>query len=292
MQGHVLTLHSGASPLTAKAVGDCALTGVHGKFVKCHLLPRALTLPRPGGRRFPQLGEGLRPTKRLDSWYDSQLVTAEGEAVLAELDAFGIAALRKHKLLWQSWGPMVSFEGADYLPFPAEPHGMRLIDFERPQMLRRFLLSLLWRAAATSRFEFKEVAVKASDLRRLRSATLGKWTPPESFFPATLVQLTSAGPPHNLAPIKQMKRIPTLPGAKGGEVPIFRFYLDGLIVHFHLNPTAERVDGMQPFLIGKERQSVVSTVRYEASWQLENLDTIVEWTRRKFPAELAKSGGA
>lgn len=88
------------------------------KFVKSHLIPRALTPPRVDGIAFPQLGGRRRPLRRFDSWYDLQLVSQEGEAILADLDAYAIDELRRLKLVWQSFGPMLSLSTSDHMLLP------------------------------------------------------------------------------------------------------------------------------------------------------------------------------
>jgi hypothetical protein len=68
------------------AYGVCKLTGKSGKFVKSHLLPKALTRPGVAGEYFISGGQGCRPKKRWTSWYDQELVIKKGEDILANYD--------------------------------------------------------------------------------------------------------------------------------------------------------------------------------------------------------------
>lgn len=275
----------------SKAVGTCALTGETGQFIKCHLMPRALTRPRPGGEAFPQIGNDQRPVKRRDSWYDNMLVIQAGEDILTSHDTFGIAELRREKLVWQSWGPMVELSTSDFSVFPAEPYGLRLVRFSDPLRLRRFLLSLLWRAAATELVEFGEVQLRSSDLRRLRSAVRDHKDMPTDFFPATLLQLSSRGFDHNMAPLAQTKQGARTKGFKSRDQKMIRFYFDGLVVHFHLDPQPKDIDGMYPCLIGENAATTVVTVRTHASWEWQNLLYSIEDSERFHPGMLNRTGG-
>jgi hypothetical protein len=96
--------------MPSRKAGICKLTGVEGSFVKSHLLPNALTRQSIPGGPFIQGGDGEAPERRWTSWYDTALVTEEGEAVLSELDNWAIAQLRSHRLVWSGWGPMRAFD--------------------------------------------------------------------------------------------------------------------------------------------------------------------------------------
>jgi hypothetical protein len=84
--------------------GVCKLTGIHGKYVKSHIIPLALTRPSIKGNSFIQIGYKQRPKTRWSSWYDPTLVTKDGEKYLADLDTWAIKELRSNKLVWSGWG--------------------------------------------------------------------------------------------------------------------------------------------------------------------------------------------
>lgn len=122
----------------------CELTGSEGKFVRAHIIPSALTPPEVKGAALRQAGLGRPAVKRWSSWYDPKLVTAEGEAVLRDLDTWAIEELRKHKLTWSSWGDETELRAPDHrLVLHDEGWLFREITVSDPNRLRVFFLSLL-----------------------------------------------------------------------------------------------------------------------------------------------------
>ncbi|TJU82967.1 MAG: hypothetical protein E5Y15_14890 [Mesorhizobium sp.] len=78
---------------------------------------------------------------------------------------------------------------------------------------------------------------------------------------------------HNHAPLAFTKTIPSFePGKPHLEQPVFRFFLDGLIVHFS-RLSVEQNDAMDlgPLQVGNTDSITISTVPFEASAQAENL---------------------
>ena len=255
--------------------GTCKLTGETGKFVKSHLLPKALTRPIKPGLPLIQSGSGAPAVIRRDSWYDRSLVTADGEAILAEFDDWAIKFLRKSKLIWSGWGPRQSLKGL-YTQFAGTPNGIRIVETEQPEMLRLFFLSLLWRAAATKRPEFSEVNLSDTDLAKLQHMLIESSAEPQDFFPISLIQLSTRGVPHNMSPIHQIKEIPNFENDQVIELSIFRFYLDGLIIHFDFEVLPN--GGNDPnnlMIIGENNKLQISTVEYENSFQRDNLRLVV-----------------
>lgn len=252
--------------------GVCALTGEHGKFIASHLIPRALTRPSAPGRPLIQLGSGKQPIQRWDSWYDSGLVTIAGENILTDLDTWAIQELRAHKLIWSGWGNAQTLEGR-FTKIGDSHMGIRRTSGLDTKRLRLFFLSLLWRAAATSRPEFSEVQVSGADLETLREMVATGNPNPSSFYRIHLTQLSTRGPAQNLVPIAQFKEIRSLiPGWKHRLEKIFRFYFDGLVAHIHLPETESIwVEDEGPLVLGAEQDIVLSTVTYQGSFQAENL---------------------
>jgi hypothetical protein len=252
--------------------GVCKLTGEQGKFVNAHLLPKALT--KAGGLGVPmtQSGRGMRPETRHSSWYDNQLVTAKGEKVLADLDDWAIKELRRLRLVWSGWGPMVGL--SDVRKVPNTPWGWRTIEGGDWRRLRLFFLSLLWRAAASQRFEFNEVEVSADDLERLRIMVLNGDPDPVDYFQIQLVQLSTRGIEHNHTPLADTKRI----GEEmddGYDIPFFRFYFDGLIAHFDRREIAEiQKRPLAELALGAGDPLTVTTVTFEESFQRKNFDAM------------------
>lgn len=243
-------------------MGVCLLTGKEGKYVKSHIIPKSLTRPSKPGNKFIQPAQNptkKRYIKRADSWYDKSIVIREGEDYLSDIDSYAIDELRAQGLLWSS----------DKIREPATDsvNELTVVSFNEPVKIRKFFLSLLWRAAVSSLSEFKDIILSEKQTELLRKIIVGEVEDDLSLFPTTLIQLTKAGPAHNLTPIKQ--RV----GADGREV--YRFYMNGLIAHIHLhNPNMavlmNPVPYDHPMFVGTER-TIIIQVETEHSFQLNNL---------------------
>jgi len=268
------------------AEGTCKLTRSKGKFVRAHLIPKALTRPEEPGLSFKQFGQDGRLTRRWDSWYDSQLVTERGEEILAELDSWAIEALRKHRLIWSGWGPAQKLAVNDHFEYPGG--GVRRIQVIDGKRLRLFCLSLLWRAAATDRLEFEEVVLKPAELENLRLMVCQGETEPVSFYPAALVQLSTLGDKHNQSPIVSTKLIPSVGVHAQRNIPIFRFYFEGLVIHIHRHASDDGyTESMGPTMVGGDDTTLfVTTVPYETSWERDNLlrHQVGAWLNERSPA--------
>jgi hypothetical protein len=204
-------------------------------------------------------------------------VTDEGEKILSDYDNWAIATLRKYKLVWSGWGPMLAL--TDATSIPGTPWGFRKIEFEdsdESKQLRLFLLSILWRAAATERREFSEVQLPLEHLENLRTMILNGNPEPLDFYPASLTQLSTLGIRHNHTPIAFTKQIPALGGEAGWKEPVFRFFLDGLIIHYsRLSIEENSAKDMGPLRVGGTKTLIVNTVRYEESAQAQNLGIVI-----------------
>ena len=146
--------------------GICALTEEEGECIEAHLIPKVLTRPSHPGKPLLQHGSGKKPNISWDSWYD-KLVTIQGEHILTEFDTWAIRQLRAQKLVWSGWGNTQTL-AEHYSPLPGSPWGVKRISGLNSHRLRLFFLSLLWRAAATFRYEFAEVELSTVDLETLR----------------------------------------------------------------------------------------------------------------------------
>lgn len=252
--------------------GYCKLTHRPGPFVKSHLIPEALTRPTVAGSPLVQYGEGRRPGQRWTSWYDAELVTREGEDVLSALDTWAIAALRERRLVWSGWGEALAL-GEDHEVLNGS-FGAREIDGIDTDRLRLFFLSLLWRCAASSREEVASITLPPDDLERLRRTVLGLEVPTQDFYPVQLTQLSTRGVMHNQTPYPDMRFLPDVddPSAPGMDVPIYRFYMDGLIAHVHRArlPLA-RLARLGNLVLGGHPSVLVPTVTFEDSLQAREM---------------------
>ncbi|WP_420476522.1 hypothetical protein [Noviherbaspirillum sp. ST9] len=253
-------------------IGICKLTQGSGTFVESHLIPKALTKPAQKGVPFFQLRADGPPIKRWNSWYDTELVTRAGEDILAEFDTWAINELRKHRLIWSSWGKDRSL-GSHHRPIKETPWGIRKLDGIDSKKLRLFFLTLLWRAAATNLPEFSDVRLPQEDLERLRLMICNRIVEPVSFYPVQLTQLSTIGIIHNHAPICELKAIrspaPDMPDRK---MLVYRFYFDGLIAHIHAHSSDDGFTSeLGNLIVGMENSLLVPTQTYENSYQSNRL---------------------
>lgn len=256
--------------------GFCKLTGKPGAFVKSHLIPEALSRPSQRGAPLIQLGAGQRPSQRWSSWYDAALVTRAGEDVLSDLDTWAIATLREYRLVWSGWGDEDDL--GDLNHNICGDLGIREVELDTKR-LRLFFLSILWRAAASERTEFREVSLSPDDLATLRDAILGKFDPDEDFYPVTLTQISTRGLVHNQAPQVVIKHIPNFDDPEASPYPLrsIRFYFDGLIAHFAAErPLPGGLGNLGKVAIGAAPTVVLSTVSFDGSKQWRDARSVLD----------------
>lgn len=249
-------------------IGRCKLTGATGRLVKAHIIPEALTRPTIAGQPFIQAGQRDRPIRRWTSWYDPNLVTSEGEALLAEYDNWGIAELRRLGLIWSANANDVAKQ-SDWNKIGQAGHGIRIMPYQNGDKLRLFLLSILWRAAASQLPEFRQIRLPTRQIAKLGDMLISKKSSPYYIFPATIIQLNGDGPRHNFTPLAGKKR---LASTENRFVRIFRFYLDGIAVHFHRDINIPQWRSMGDLCIQNGNQLSVITVPFEISLQNEILE--------------------
>lgn len=256
-------LAHGHPPMTE---GICKLTGQKGKFVKSHIIPAALTTTPDGTSPLIHAGRGRRPIKRWDSSYDRQLVTHAGESILEQYDDWAIKELRRHKLVWSSWGPMQKLSTGDFKALDSG-WGYRAISDIDQKRLRIFFLSPLWRAAATELVEFSDVKLDDCDLDRLRTMVQTGTAEPIEFYPVTLIQLSTRGFEHNYTATVEVKTNPGFGEVPDRTIPHIRFYFDGLVAHIH----RERSGQLDESIVGAHPKLTVCTVTFEESRHLRYL---------------------
>ncbi len=247
----------------ADRYGKCALTGNHGKLVKSHLLPRALMEFGPSNVPIVLLrGDAARPIKRWTSWYDSRLVTRAGEDILARQDNWAVDFLRHHRLVWSSWGD----EGSPPLDDDYGPFGIRAINEVPVERLRMFVISLLWRAAASNLPEFASIQIPAEHLENLRVALVTGVLPNESFYPSTFTQFSTKGQDHIWAPEALIMPWFDDRGTQIGQIPIFRLFLNGLNILIRRSADYAEWTG-KGLGVNDNGQLIIQTFKFENSRQ-------------------------
>ncbi|MGH6963808.1 MAG: hypothetical protein ACREE0_04960 [Phenylobacterium sp.] len=229
----------------------------------------------------------------MTSWYDQNIVTAAGEAILGRYDDWAIKLLRRQQLVWSGWqgnklkGQVAIDRKSGW--------GYRLLVHEDWATLRLFLLSLLWRAAVSKMPEFQEVVLPREDLDQIGAILVAGSLGPPELYPATLIQLSTKGPRHNHTPITGVKELAPSGPRLGRSMRFFRFYFDGLIVHFERDVrTAGELNSLGRMVVGSDPTLGVLARPYEGSFQAETLasvmaDTWIDWPHMR-PQILAAMG--
>jgi hypothetical protein len=237
-----------------------------------------------------QAGMGTRPGRRWDSWYDKELTIRKGEDILADLDDWAITELRKHELVWSGFRSAGLLTNMPEL-MPGTVTGIREITGINPGRLRLFFLSLLWRAAATMRPEFSEVTLPQNDLEQLRVMLLAGDPGPLDFYPIQVIQLYTLGEVHNRTPIATTKTNPPYDNNPERQIPIFRFYFDGLVAHVHRYASDDGYTASQGALnVGHGNKLVVVAIPYESSSEHDTLFEIQRQAAATWPEVLEKLG--
>jgi hypothetical protein len=214
-------------------------------------------------------GAGFK--RRWSSWYDSTIVTRDGEDILRDIDDRAIKELRHQKLVWSGWtlGPPVFSKMALFLP----DHGIGILKDVDQLCIARFFLSIAWRACMSNLQEFENFVLDEATEANMRMAVLGDIEKLTS-FPVSLTQLSTRGEVHNLTPYLELKEIPAVGDLPTQKVAVARIYFDGLIGHVHLNGEYDRSETDISSFLGDGNRLLVSAVTYEASFQYENLITL------------------
>jgi hypothetical protein len=207
---------------------------------------------------------------------------------LARLDNWAIPELRKHKLVWSGWGPLQSLpHGHDHDPIGTTGFGLRKVSGLDANRLRLFFLSLLWRAAASTHYGFTEITLPPPELEKLGEMLLANDPGSPTYFPIHLTQISTMGPAQNLAPFARTKTIPGMGDVQEHTRPYFRFYVEGLVAHIHLDAEYES-DKLGPLVLGLNDFITITTVTYEVSFQRKNLMRLVTEAHMKWPDLMAK----
>lgn len=257
--------------MNVKRQGICALTGVEGKFVKSHILPQALTRPSVSGAPLLQSSKGKGFKRRWSSWYDAQLVTAEGEDLLSRLDDRAIKIMRRYHLVWESW---VVFKPYFEVLSPALPnHSYRKVSLseEESRSLHHFFISIAWRVSASRLHDLSEVKLPIDVEEDFRIAVIDPKSGDWRKYPVSLTQLTTKGEKHNHSPYLTSKVIPAYENRSAQEVPFMRVFLDGLIAHVHYKGCIDERAVQEPLFLCGASHLMVPGITYEASAQYENM---------------------
>lgn len=252
--------------------------------MRSHILPRFIADKALDKVARFQFGQDARPKLAYNSWYDPELTTETGEIRLRNIDTAAAKIFRKLGLSWRHF-PLT--DQASRTSF-GEFEIIKITDVDT-KTLRMFLLSLLWRAAASTRFEFAEIFLETEALERLRRIVNGEIQPDDSDFPAVLVLLTTRGEHQIHGPLAQtlsMSEANKAAGTDLPDIPIFRFFLDGLVVHMGRRPhDNELLGGWSDRVVGQSDNLTLIGRSYEGSSQQVNLAHLQMELEATYPEE-------
>lgn len=263
-----------------KHSGICKLTLSFGPFVDSHIIPLALTRLSRTGEKYVEAGIGLGLKRRSNSWYDRTLVTRQGEDILADIDSQAIKELRAHRLVWSGWQAEQHLQSDDIHYIDGTPI-YRLIKFEQSEVLRIFFLSLLWRAAASTRPEFEAIILQDSALEDLRNRILNQEAGSAKDFPIQLFQIISRGVEHNRVPLLERKPVIDINGSTYEDVTYVRFYFDGLVAHIHIPNGQKFCPHYLMTFLGCQDDSIVFIHEYDDSRASANIKEMASVVRQE-----------
>lgn len=256
--------------------GVCGLTGEYGKYVKSHILPRALTRLSKDGQKIKEARLGGTPRNRPATWYDDELVIRKGEDILEEIDTPAIELLRDHTLIWSSFSCDEPFAPEDFV-IAHDACSIRelSIDSSGADALRLFFLSIVWRAAASSRPEFADIQLEPGEIEDIRQRVLSQDPGPVWEYPITFDQLITRGDPHNRTPIQETYDYPESPGYGAISVPGIRIYMDGLVVQVLLTKVKEVAQRFGKLCLGANDTTVVLARSFEQSRTSDDMREVI-----------------
>jgi hypothetical protein len=256
--------------------------------VKAHIIPRAYSNLNLDKNIRVELGQfGKRPKIRHDSWFDTKLVTAEGEKLLAKHDFAFAKQAGRFGFCWRHH-PVKGFDAAsDKDPvFGGQIYTFKNVD---AKAVRIFFLSLLWRAVCTDLPGFKEIRVDVISREKLRKIVAGEVPAHDADFPISLVALTSRGQPQNLSPIRSKIAIPQISDGLRSSLKIFRFFVDGLVAHIgRKSMDFDLRNCWRNRVLGVDFPTIIIGRPYEGSWQEQNLEFLQEEFVRDWPDDASR----
>ena len=153
--------------------------------------------------------------------------------------------------------------------------GLRVVRDVDVAALRIFILSVLWRCAASNVHGFEEIELSEDDLEYLRELVVKGHATSIEDFPVSLIQIATLGLPHNQTPLLEKKKYPEAVDGRKLEEPFFRFYFDGLIVHVGTKPRdRDLLERQGKLALGVSPDLHLLTVDYEVSFQRQNVENI------------------
>jgi hypothetical protein len=103
------------------------------------------------------------------------------------------------------------------------------------------------------------------------------------------MQLHTLGETHNHTPIVSTKTIPSFGVTPERTIPIFRFYFDGMIAHFHRHSSDNgHTEGQGCLVVGHGIRLAVVVLPYERSFQRTNFMQMRAEAMTRWPEVMVK----
>lgn len=243
----------------------CQLTGATGRFVDCHLIPKAFM------RRVQKLpayeidGE-QRPKRRFShGWSDKRLVTREGEDVLSLYDDEAVVDLSP--LTYSSRRKLVGF---DLENLGYSQGNIIRIKIRNKNRLRLFGLSLLWRCAASQRPEMDSVVMRPKRLEEVRQMVVTGDPGLPQVFPMYCGVFDS---------VQELVRISPMLHRR---LSMIRFFLDGIVFYISYKKINARMSALGSFLLGSTEDAAVLVYGSNDSWHLSTSEKILSETSAEY----------
>lgn len=180
--------------------GVCKLTGIPGRFVDSHIIPRSFFERSREARNEPLAILSSHESSRVKTsrigLYDNELVTADGERYFAKLDDYAAKLLftrpTRSQYIRDSNGFILRSEGRVL--------GYTVDKFDYAA-LKLFFMSILWRISASARPELKAIKVEHEDELKQMLLTTNPGSAEE--FSVLLYRYSDQGPQPSLLPFNQ-----------------------------------------------------------------------------------------
>lgn len=205
-------------------MAKCLMTGMEGAFVNSHLIPQAF-IRRVGSAPFKELSsDGATPKKRYTGWYDSNIVTRHGENILSALDDYAAKVFYERGFTYRKRRLAVDLNTISGGFKPNKIYSIADVDALK---LRKFGLSLLWRAAVSSNSAVSRIQLPPRILENVRSRIL--FDIDNIFeFPVYFSFASDGQELCKMAPFRV------------GNHPFIRFFLDGVVCY--VSPWIKKTD--------------------------------------------------
>jgi len=232
----------------------CKLTGIEGKEVDAHIIPKSFHSIDPDERlpsRILSNIEGQHPKKTPKGIYDRSIVTEEGERIFSDWDNYAAKLLLKKETIFEPIrhnGEILAYQVAEY-------------DYIK---LKLFFLSVLWKASVSSLYFFRKVNLGSHE-PRIRKALLSGNPFDTDWYPAIIAKWADDKRAGMMDPFKE----------KFDGVKYYRMYIGSYIVYYKVD---QRLAGktFRPFQLAKDSPLFIFSRELNESKELPILQKIVK----------------